>query len=97
MTFLSGSRWTESTAAFIEQPLVRLRLGFAAWLFGVFCYFLPAATWSPVSRFDLTRAIVEQHTLRIDAFADNTGDRAFKDGHWYSDKAPLPALLALPA
>ena len=63
-------RWSESTAAFFERPLSRLRLGYAAWLFGAFCYFLPAATWSPVSRFDLTRAIVEQHTLVIDSFAD---------------------------
>jgi hypothetical protein len=97
MTMTLRSRWSESTAAFFDQPLHRLRLGYAAWLFGVFCYFLPAATWSPVSRFDLTRAIVEQRTLSIDAFADNTGDRAYYDGHWYSDKAPLPALLAIPA
>lgn len=97
MTFPSASRWTESTSAFFEHPLNRLRLGYAAWLFGVFCYFLPAATWSPVSRFDLTRAVVEQHTLSIDAFADNTGDRSFSGGRWYSDKAPLPALLAVPA
>lgn len=90
-------RLSESASSFFEQPLSRLRLGYAAWLFGVFCYFLPAATWSPVSRFDLTRAIVEQHTVSIDAFADNTGDRSFRDGHWYSDKAPLPALLAVPA
>jgi len=94
---ISPSRWTESTAEFFERPLQRLRLGYAAWLFGVFCYFLPAATWSPVSRFNVTRAIVEQGTLSIDSFADSTGDRAFHDGHWYSDKAPLPALLALPA
>jgi hypothetical protein len=97
MTMISPSRWTESTAAFFEHPLQRLRLGYAAWLFGVFCYFLPAATWSPVSRFNVTRAIVEQGTLSIDAFADSTGDRALHEGHWYSDKAPLPALLALPA
>jgi hypothetical protein len=97
MTMTSHSRWTESTAAFFERPEHRLRLGYAAWLFGIFCYFLPAATWSPVSRFSLTRAIVEQRTLSIDAFADSTGDRALYDGHWYSDKAPLPALLALPA
>ncbi|HTV20843.1 MAG TPA: hypothetical protein VMG12_19295 [Polyangiaceae bacterium] len=94
---ISPSRWTESTAAFFERPLQRLRLGYAAWLFGMFCYFLPAATWSPVSRFNVTRAIVEQGTLSIDSFADSTGDRALHDGHWYSDKAPLPALLALPA
>jgi len=97
MTMTLQERWSESTAAFFDRPLSRLRLGYAAWLFGAFCYFLPAATWSPVSRFDLTRAIVEQRTLSIDAFADNTGDRAYRDGHWYSDKAPLPALLAIPA
>jgi len=90
-------RWSDAVAAFLERPLSRLRLGYAAWLFGAFCYFLPASTWSPVSRFDLTRSIVEQHTVSIDAFADNTGDRSFRDGHWYSDKAPLPALLAVPA
>src|SRR5690606_1794992 len=97
MTTISPSRWTESTAALFERPLQRLRLGYAAWLFGVFCYFLPAATWAPVSRFDGRRAAVGQGTLSIAAFADSTGDRAFYDGRWYSDKAPLPALLALPA
>jgi hypothetical protein len=97
MTMTFRSRWTAASSAFFERPLNRLRLGYAAWLFGVFCYFLPAATWSPVSRFNLTRAIVEQRTLTIDAFADSTGDRALYGGHWYSDKAPLPALLALPA
>src|SRR5436190_4516752 len=97
MTVTFRSHWRESSAAFLERPLNRLRLGYAAWLFGVFCYFLPAATWSPVSRFNLTRAIVEQRTFSIDSFADSTGDRAFYGGHWYSDKAPLPALLALPA
>jgi hypothetical protein len=97
MTMTFRSRWRESGAAFLERPLNRVRLGYAAWLFGVFCYFLPAATWSPVSRFNLTRAIVEQRTLSIDSFADSTGDRALYAGHWYSDKAPLPALLALPA
>lgn len=97
MTMTFRLRWREASAAFFERPLNRVRLGYAAWLFGVFCYFLPAATWSPVSRFNLTRAIVEQRTLSIDSFADSTGDRALYAGHWYSDKAPLPALLALPA
>jgi hypothetical protein len=76
---------------------MRLRLGFAAWLFGMFCYFLPAATWSPVSRFDLTRSLVEQHRVTIDAFADNTGDRAKVGEHWFSDKAPFVAAFAAPA
>jgi hypothetical protein len=87
----------ESLQSALEVPLVRLRLGYAAWLFGVFCYFLPAATWNPVSRFDLTRSIVERGTFQIDAYVDNTGDRARRGEHWYSDKAPLAAFLALPA
>jgi hypothetical protein len=69
---------------------------YAAWLFGMFAYFLPGPTWNPVSRFDLTRSIVERGTLAIDAIADDTGDKAFAGGHWYSDKAPLPALAAVP-
>jgi hypothetical protein len=70
---------------------------YGAWLFVTFAYFLPAATWNPVSRFELTRSVVERGKLDIDTFADSTGDRAFLRGHWYSDKAPLPALLAVPA
>ena len=81
----------------LERAPVRFRLAYAAWLLGVFAYFLPAATWNPVSRFGLTRALVEQHRLTIDSFADSTGDRARAGDHWYSDKAPLVALLAAPA
>ena len=93
----AAAGWSGSIRDALDQPLQRLRMGYAAWLFGVFCYFLPAATWNPVSRFDLTRAIVEQGTLSIDAYADNTGDRARRGEHWYTDKAPLASLLALPA
>jgi hypothetical protein len=67
------------------------------WLFGIFAYFVPAATWNPVSHFDLTRAIVEHRKLSIDVYADNTGDRAFAGGHWYTEKAPVPSFLAVPA
>ncbi len=70
-------------------------VAYAVWLFGTFSYFVPGATWSPVSRFATTRAIVEQGTLSIDAFATATGDRARAGGRWYSDKAPIPALVAV--
>src|SRR5947207_11747486 len=79
------------------KELRAFRISYALWLFGLFGYFVPAATWNPVSRFDLTRAIVEERTLSIDAYADNTGDRAFANGHWYTEKAPVPSLLAVPA
>ncbi|MEY2934870.1 MAG: hypothetical protein RL033_5619 [Pseudomonadota bacterium] len=96
-TLIAPPRWRESLTAALDHPLQRLRIGYAAWLFGVFCYFLPAATWNPVSRFDLTRSVVERGTFSIDAYVDNTGDRARRGDHWYSDKAPLASLLALPA
>jgi hypothetical protein len=91
------ARWRDSLSSALEHPLQRLRIGYAAWLFGIFCYFLPAATWNPVSRFDLTRSVVEHGSFAIDAYVDNTGDRAHRGEHWYSDKAPLAALLAVPA
>ena len=71
-------------------------MAYAAWLFGIFAYFLPAATWNPISRFDLTRALVEDHTLSIDRFVRNTGDRAFAHGRWYTDKPPLVSFAAAP-
>lgn len=70
------------------------RVSYAVWLFGIFAFFIPAATWSPASRFALTRAIVERHGISIDAFASSTGDRALVEGEWYTEKAPLPSLVA---
>ncbi len=62
-----------------------------------YSYFLPRwAEWSQNSRINLTRAIVEQGTLKIDDYYENTGDYALFEGHHYSDKAPGPALLAVP-
>jgi hypothetical protein len=60
------------------------------------CYFFTGGGWNQASRMDLVRAIVDQHTLTIDAYADNTGDKALWRGHYYSDKAPGTALLAVP-
>ena len=61
-----------------------------------YAYFYQAGGWNQNSRFDLVRAIVEQGTLRIDAYHENTFDKAYYQGHYYSDKAPGLALLALP-
>lgn len=72
-------------------------IAYAAWLLGIFAFFIPAATWNPVSRFNLTRALVERGSIRIDPYVASTGDRAFVNGHWYSDKAPVVGVLAAPA
>jgi hypothetical protein len=65
-------------------------------LLGSYAYFYQGGGWNQNSRFDLSRALVEHGTVRIDAYADNTGDKAVFEGHTYSDKAPGQALIALP-
>jgi hypothetical protein len=62
------------------------------------CYgfFQQTASWNENSRYDLVRAIVEDGTTRIDRFEQNTGDKAFYDGHFYSDKPPGSALIGVP-
>ncbi|MBK9175837.1 MAG: hypothetical protein IPM46_05755 [Flavobacteriales bacterium] len=49
-----------------------------------------------LSRSAMVAAIVEHRTLRIDAYHELTEDKALVDGHYYSEKAPLPALLVVP-
>lgn len=51
--------------------------------------------WNQNSRFDLVKAIVEQGTLSIDAYVQNTGDYSIFNGRTYSDKAPGLSLLAV--
>jgi hypothetical protein len=71
-----------------------LLLGVVA--FFSFGYFYEGGGWNQNSRFDLLRAIVERHTLSIDAYHENTGDKAHFQGHYYSDKAPGLVFLAVP-
>jgi hypothetical protein len=66
----------------------------AALLFS-YAYFYQAGGWNQNSRFALVRAILEHHTLRIDEYHHETGDRAVWRGHYYSDKAPGASFVAL--
>ena len=62
-----------------------------------YAYFFPRwADWNQNSRLDLVLAIVDDHSVRIDAYVANTGDYASYGGHYYSDKAPGMALLGVP-
>ena len=65
-------------------------------LFFSFVYFYEGGGWNQNSRFDLVRAIVERHTLSTDAYRENTEDRAYVRGHYYSDKAPGLVFFSLP-
>lgn len=85
---------TSGTVSVVEA---HPRLFLAAFLFVCCAYFMPGASWNPASRFALTRAIVEHGTFEITRYADSTGDRAKVGERFFSDKAPVPSLLAVPA
>lgn len=54
------------------------------------------ADWNQNSRMDQILAIVDRGVLHIDDYYQNTGDYAFYDGHYYSDKAPGSAFAGVP-
>jgi hypothetical protein len=84
-------------AASANPRVTRRALLISATVFISYAYFYQGGGWNQNSRFDLVRAMVERGTLRIDAYHENTQDKAYYQGHYYSDKAPGVALLALPA
>jgi hypothetical protein len=63
----------------------------------VFAYFYQDGGWNGNSRFGLIFAIVRERRLTIDSFHDKpdteTQDKAYFNGHYYSDKAIGPALV----
>jgi hypothetical protein len=70
----------------------------AEWLFllafATYAYFYAGGGWNQNAAFDLTRAIVERHSFAIDAYATNTGDVSYANGHVYANKAPALSWLA---
>ena len=62
-----------------------------------YAYFYQGGGWGQNTRLDLIRALVEQHTVFIDRYADNTGDLACANGHELLDKAPGVSFVAVPA
>ena len=66
-------------------------------LLSTYVYFLPRwADWNQNSRLDVVLAIVDQGTLAIDAYVENTGDYALFEGHYYGEKAPGTSFLGVP-
>lgn len=52
-------------------------------------------SWNQTSHYDLIRSLNVERT-NIDPFQQNTGDKVFYKGHWYSARAPGLALFAMP-
>jgi hypothetical protein len=80
-----------------DQPATRRRLALAAIMLVGLSYatLIQSFSWNQTSHYDLVRAL-DNGTTTIDAYQQNTGDKAFYHGHWYSARAPGLALFALP-
>ncbi len=59
-----------------------------------YAFFVGAPAWNQNSRFALTHALVEDGSFAIDSNHHTTGDKSFRDGHFYSDKAPGVSFFA---
>ena len=60
-----------------------------------YAYFVGEPAWNQNSRLALTRALVEQQSTIIDDYHVTTGDKSFRDGHFYCDKAPGASWAAM--
>jgi hypothetical protein len=66
-------------------------------LFISYAYFFPRwADWNQNTRLNLTLAVVETGSLSIDPYHENTGDKLYYQGRYYSDKAPGLSFAAVP-
>jgi hypothetical protein len=74
----------------------RNRLVVLAALLITYGYFTPSAQWNENSRYNLTRSLVERGRLNIDPYHENTGDKSYRLGHYYTDKAPGLSFLGVP-
>jgi hypothetical protein len=83
-----------------SELLARVREHPGAWsvalaLLCTFAFFVGPPAWNQNSRLALTRALVEHGDVAIDDWHATTGDKSWRDGHFYSDKAPGVSLLAV--
>jgi hypothetical protein len=64
-------------------------------LLGSYAYFWQSRDWNSASRLMLTYAVGDRGTIVLDGLEDQTHDRAFFRGHFYTDKLPGFSLLAV--
>jgi len=81
----------------MDRAWTRARLGVFLVLLGSYAYFWHSRDWNTASRLMLTYSLVDCGTLSIDGLEDQTGDKAYFRGRFYSDKLPgYPFLAAVP-
>ncbi len=79
------------------RPKTRIGLFILVMLIASYGYFIHRGPqWNADTRLDLTFALVDQHSITIDSYQENTEDKSFHNGHYYTDKAIGSSLLAVP-
>jgi len=78
--------------SFMDRTEIKIFLTF----FIIYSYFILWSGAAENGRFALTRSIVDDQTIIIDKYYNQTADRAYYNGHYYSDKAPGGSFLAVP-
>ena len=74
----------------------RISLKLFLTFFIIYFFFIHWGGWYENSIFALTRAIVDETRFQIDSYANQTSDRAFYNGHYYTEKAPGTSILGVP-
>jgi hypothetical protein len=59
----------------------------------IYSLFVHWVGWNEETRYLLSKAIFFENRFEIDSYYNLTGDRAFYNGHYYSDKPPGIALI----
>ncbi len=94
----------------IRRAVLRPSLPLFVMAMVAYGYFYQAGGWNQNVRFDLTRAVAEHGTVKIDRYHFNTGDKSClgpngrcvhahpgRGEHYYCDKAPGVSLLGVPS
>ena len=81
----------------MDRAWRRACVGVFVLLLASYAYFWHSRDWNTASRLMLTYSLVDRGSLAIDGLQDQTGDKAFFQGRYYSDKLPgYPLLAAAP-
>jgi len=92
MKKIAKTSFIKSAFSKIDKKELKIFLTF----FIIYLAFAGIPTANELSKLDLTRAIVDEHSFKIDSYYNNTIDRAYYKGHYYSTKAPGSSFLAVP-
>jgi hypothetical protein len=83
-----------SAKKYTKKNIMALKLFIT--FFILYTFFIHWTGWDENSRFALTKALSQEKRVEIDSFYIITGDRAYFNNHYYTDKAPGISFISVP-